>query len=151
MQLTKNFSLAEFVATQHRNIDNTLPSQLMPQAMATAAMLERIRAALSALAGRDVPILISSGYRCPALNSAVGSGATSDHPKAMAVDWIAPAFGTPHQICKALAPQMDALGIGQLIHEFGRWVHVSSRTPSRPNNRIITITSAGARPGIQEA
>jgi uncharacterized protein YcbK (DUF882 family) len=151
MQLTKNFSLAEFVATQHRNIDNTLPSQLMPQAMATAAMLERIRAALSAIAGRDVQILISSGYRCPALNSAVGSNATSDHPKAMAVDWIAPSFGTPYAICKAIAPQIDALGVGQIIHEFGRWVHVSSRTPSRPNNRIITITTAGARPGIQEA
>jgi zinc D-Ala-D-Ala carboxypeptidase len=151
MNLSPHISLAEFVATQHRSIGNTLPTALLPQALETAAMLERIRAALSEIAGHDVPIIISSGYRCPALNAAVGSSATSDHPKALAADWIAPTFGTPHTICKALAPRIDALGIGQIIHEFGRWVHTSSRTPALAKNRVITITAAGTRLGIQEA
>jgi zinc D-Ala-D-Ala carboxypeptidase len=146
-----NFTLAEFVATQHRRIDNTLPTALVPQATGTLAMLERIRAALSEIAGHDVPLIISSGYRCPALNAAVGGSASSDHLKALAADWIAPAFGTPHTVCKALAPRIDALGIGQVIHEFGRWVHTSSRMPALAKNRVITITAAGTRLGIQEA
>ena len=71
--------------------------------------------------------------------------------KRPAFDWKAPAFGTPYQICKALAPQIQVLGIGQLIHEFGAWVHTSTRTPAVASNRVITITAAGTRLGIQEA
>jgi len=151
LKMPNHFTLIEFVATQHRRIDNTLPAGLVPQATNTLAMMERIRAALSEIAGHDVPIIISSGYRCPALNAAVGGSANSDHLKALAADWIAPAFGTPHAVCKALAPRIDALGVGQLIHEFGRWVHASSRMPVLAKNRVITITAAGARLGIQEA
>ena len=91
-----------------RGIDNSIPADLMQNASATLAMMERIRAKLCALAGRDIPISPSSGYRCPALNWAVrkptagpGEDATGDHPKAAAMDWTAPAFGTPRAICEA--------------------------------------------------
>lgn len=151
MNLSPHFTLAEFVATQHRGIDNTLPQALEGQAAETLAMMERIRSALSAIAGREIPVLILSGYRCPALNKAVGGSEKSDHLKAMAADWHAPAFGAPFEICKALAPRIGALGIGQLIHEYGRWIHTSSRTPALASNRVITITAAGTRLGIQEA
>lgn len=151
MNLAPHFTLAEFVATQHRSIDNALPPALEGQAAETLAMLERIRSALSALAGREIPVLVLSGYRCPALNKAVGGSEKSDHLKAVAADWHAPAFGTPFEICKALAPRIGALGIGQLIHEYGRWIHTSSRTPALASNRVITITAAGTRLGIQEA
>lgn len=148
MNLTKHFTLAEFVASSKADelgIDNTLPDVLMPDAIRTAEMLERIREYLSRLAGRDVRVLMTSGYRCPSLNAAVGSGGTSDHLLAKAADWRAPDFGTPFEIATALAPQASVLGIGQLIHEFPgprAWVHTSTRIPSKPQNRIITI-----RPG----
>ena len=148
-----HFTLAEFTRSDvaaRRGIDNTLPEPLVPAAMATLEMLERIRAYLSKLAGHEVPLLLSSGYRSPALNLAVGSSSTSDHPKAAAADWTAPGFGTPLQICQALAPQVGVLGIGQLIHEFGQWVHCSTLMPAKAANRIITITRAGTRVGIQE-
>ena len=51
-----------------------------------------------------------------------------------------------------LAPLVSTLGIGQLILEGVKgkqWVHVSTRTPEKFANRIITITDAGARVGIQ--
>jgi zinc D-Ala-D-Ala carboxypeptidase len=151
--MTPNFTLREFVRSQtatRLGLDNQLPAELMPNARATLQMLERIRAFLSSRAGRDVPLVISSGYRCAAVNAAVGSGAGSDHRQALAADWDAPAFGTPYEICKALAPQVSALGIGQLAHEFGEWVHVSTRVAARPVNRIITISHAGTVPGIFE-
>lgn len=156
MQLSPHFSLAEFTASATaaaRGIDNALPPDLLDNARATAAMLERIREALGRLAGRPVPILITSGYRSLLLNRAVGSKESSDHRRAMAADWSAPSFGTPLQICKALAPQVAGLGIGQLIHECptgaGAWVHTSTRVPERVINRVITISRAGVLVGIQ--
>jgi zinc D-Ala-D-Ala carboxypeptidase len=140
-RLSPHFTVAEFTFSEtaaREGIDNRLPLELQQDAVATALMLERIRAHLSTLAGRTVPIHITSGYRCWPLNSRVGSN-SGDHPGAQAGDWVAPAFGTPQQICEALAPHVSRLGIGQLIHEYGRWVHTSRKVPSNPINRIITI------------
>lgn len=149
-----NFTLDEFTASTtaaRRRIDNTLPDALVPQAWATLALLQTIRAHLSAKAGRDIPIQILSGYRCPALNTAVGGAPSSDHVRAMAADIRAPAFGTPYQVARELAPSVSVLGIGQLIMEFpgpNGWVHVSTRIPDKALNRIITISGQGAQVGV---
>ena len=126
---------------------NAPPPEALHRLQGTAEMLERIRARLG------VPVIVSSGYRGPALNRAVGGATTSDHMSGQAADIVAPAFGTPYQIAKALAPLISVLGIGQLILEGvkgKRWVHVSTRIPDKPVNRVITITDAGAQLGIQE-
>ena len=152
--MTPNFTLAEFVASDtaaRRNIDNRLPEALAPAALSTLEMMERIRAHLSTVAGRDIPVRITSGYRSPALNLAIGGSSTSDHTRAQAVDWRAPTFGTPLECCRALAPHVSTLGIGQLIHEFGAWVHVSTAIPAKPLNRIITIAHSGVTVGLVEA
>ena len=41
--------------------------------------------------------------------------------------------------------------MGQVIHEFGAWVHVSSRIPDTIFNRVLTINNRGTVPGIVEA
>ena len=149
MKLSEHFDLAEFTASDtaaRRGIDNTLPDNLIPTAQATAQMLERIRAELGGL-----PVTVTSGYRCQALNAAIGSSSTSDHPKAMAVDFKCPAYGSPYEVARNLAPLLDMLGIGQLIHEYGQWVHVSTRIPDKIINRVITISSAGTQAGVQRA
>ena len=156
MNLSPHFTIASFVASTRAaqlGIDNSLPPELMANAVATAEMLERIRATLGDRAGYTVPILLTSGYRCPALNTAVGSGITSDHLRAQAADWSAPAFGSPLQICQVLAPLVSMLGIGQLIYECPapgrRWVHASTRLPQKMVNRVITIGPGGAELGVQ--
>lgn len=155
--MTPNFTLVEFTRSgtaARLGIDNTLPAELVPAARGTLAMLERIRAELCRLAGRDVPMAVSSGYRCAALNAAVGSRSTSDHLLAAAADWRADSFGTPYQIAQALAPLVGELGIGQLINEFpskdgsSGWVHTSTRLPAAAVNRVITISKAGTVPGV---
>lgn len=159
MNLTPHFTLAEFTASgkaQELGIANTLPPELMPAARQTAEMLERIRAELSLRAGYTTPVQLSSGYRCPAVNAAVGSGPGSDHIRAAAADFTAPSFGTPLQVCRVLAPLVSILSIGQLIYECPtparRWVHVSTRVPAKVVNRVITIGPGGAvLLGIQEA
>lgn len=150
--LSQHFTLEEFCdssTADRRGIANVLPASLHSQAQDTVDMLERIRAFLTRQADHPVPMVITSGYRCLELNRAIGSSDTSDHIKAMAADWRAPAFGTPYDVCKALAPHVSALGIGQLIHEFGSWIHTSTRTPAKPVNRVITVSQAGTSLGIQ--
>ncbi|MFM2053908.1 MAG: hypothetical protein RL456_1945 [Pseudomonadota bacterium] len=154
MQLTDHFTLDEFTRSDtalRLGIDNTPPAAVIEQLRLTAEMLERVRTFLGARAGFPVPIHISSGYRCQALNRAVNSADTSDHVKGLAVDWTAPKFGTPLEVCRALAPAVDELGVGQLIHEYGRWIHTGVPSPARAVNRVITISSAGTVPGIQAA
>jgi len=148
MQLTPHFSLEEFIATNHRNINNQLPVGLTNNALLTCNMLERIRAYLAMVAGKEIHLFLSSGYRCKQLNDAVGSKDTSDHVKALAADWTAPGFGTPYEVCKALEPQVSNLDIGQLIHEYGRWVHTGAGTPKAGPNRIISISNSGTEIGI---
>jgi zinc D-Ala-D-Ala carboxypeptidase len=150
MQLTPHFSLAELTASstaRRLGIDNTPPPELMPRLVLTAEMLERIRNTLG------VPITVTSGYRGRQVNQAVGGVTSSDHTQGHAVDIVAPGYGTPYQIAKTLAPLVSVLGIGQLILEGVKgkqWVHVSTRVPDKPANRVITITDQGAQLGVQE-
>lgn len=84
MKLTENFHLKEFTrsATAERlNINNTPPISMLPTLVATARRLENIRAILL-----YNPIIISSGYRSVALNTAVKGSSNSDHMKGLAVD-----------------------------------------------------------------
>lgn len=150
MQLTQHFTLAELTAssTAYRlGLDNTPPPELMPRLVRTAEMLERIRSTLG------TPVIVTSGYRSRPVNAEVGGVTSSDHAQGHAADIVAPRYGTPTQIARTLAPLVQVLGIGQLILEGVKgkqWVHVSTRVPDKPANRVITITDAGAQLGIQD-
>lgn len=150
MKLSAHFSLAEFTdsdTARRLGIDNSLPDELLGEAMNTAAMMERIRLFLTERSGHDIGLLPSSGYRCLALNRAIGSKDSSDHVKMMAVDFRAPAFGAPFDVCQALVPVVDALHIGQLIYEH-TWIHVSTRQPDKQLNRILTVQGGGYVCGV---
>jgi len=143
--MTPHFSLLEFIASDtaaRLNINNDLPTELKETAKKTLEMMERIRFHL------DAPIMITSGYRCEALNRAVGSKQGSDHTMAFACDFKAPKAGSPFEIAASLAPNIKTLGIGQLILEFETWVHVSTRIPDKVVNRVITINKDGTKAGI---
>lgn len=151
MKLTPHFTLEEFTRSDRAlrlGIDNSLPLQLTNKALETAHMLERVRAYLCERARKEVPIEVTSGYRCPALNGAVGGAVQSDHQRMMAVDFRAPVFGTPQQICQSLAPAVYSLQIGQLILEYGSWVHISLVVPDKAQNRILTRTASGYSVGV---
>lgn len=82
---TEHFSWAEVEASataSARGIVNRLPAELEPVALYTALRMEEIRSLLR------VPLVITSWYRSPPLNRAVGSGSTSAHLLAGAVDWV---------------------------------------------------------------
>jgi len=158
MNLAPHFSRSEFersnTAARH-GIDNRIPDELLDNARQTAAMLERIRTLLGQMAGKPVPMTVTSGYRALRVNRIIGSSDGSAHTRAHAADWVAPAFGTPTAICRALVPHVDSLGIGQLIDEYpdtgSGWIHVGVPLPTKPDSRIITITRRGTFRGIVHA
>jgi hypothetical protein len=149
LQLSPHFRLWELThsdtADAHK-IDNTPPSIYLPRLIEVANMLERVRTALG-----NVAITVSSGYRCPELNKLVGGQPASDHQFGYAADFEAPEFGSPFHIASFLAPQVQELGIGQMIYEGvsgKRWVHISTREVESPINRVITIHGKQTLVGI---
>lgn len=120
MKLTQHFNLAEFTQSQtatRKGIDNTPNSVVINNLTIVAANMETVRTLLN-----NLPIAISSGYRSPALNKAVGGSKTSAHVDGWACDFICPAFGTPVQIVDKLKD--SDLKFDQIIEE-GTWVHIS--------------------------
>ena len=147
-QLSPHFSLAELTASNKAKllgIDNTPPPELVPRLVMVAEMLERIRSTV------NVPITVTSGYRCQRLNQAVGGVTSSDHTQGHAADIVAPGFSSATALARLLAPLVSVLGIGQLILEGvagKQWVHVSTHSPEKSVNRVLTITDSGISPGI---
>lgn len=136
MQLSKNFKLNEFTASQtatRKGIDNTPAAPIIERLRMLANTLEQVRTLLG-----DNSIRISSGYRCLALNRAIGSGDSSAHVQGYAVDFTCPNFGTPKEVANKIA-QSD-IKYDQIIYEGGNsgWIHLSVD----PRNRrdILTAT-----------
>jgi zinc D-Ala-D-Ala carboxypeptidase len=143
-QLTEHFTLEEFTDSQtaaRRGIDNVPSTKELKNLHRTAETMEKVRDILN-----NHPILISSGYRNHWVNSAVGGSKNSAHTHGLAVDFSCPDFGTPLDICKELEPHMKELGVDQLIHEYGAWVHIGLR--DAPRHQTLTIDTKGARHGF---
>ena len=146
MRLSPHFLLSEFTRSstaEARDIENRPGPEHYANLRQLAATLERVRSALG-----DNPILISSGYRSPALNRAVGGSATSDHANGLAVDFTCPGFGGVRAGCEAIV----AAGIpfDQVIYEQGNteWVHLGIGT--RMRRQVLSWTPArGYVPGIR--
>ena len=99
------------------------------------------------------PIIVTSGYRCPALNTAVGGVANSHHIVGCAADIIGglppppPTGGgdlLPNRYLLDIIVQMQregAIQFTQLIAEKGyRWLHISY-VPGMLRNQIIDINT----------
>lgn len=92
--------------------------------------MERIRGMLG------VPVFVTSGYRSPAANAAVGGAVASQHTIGQAADFIAPEAGTPLSICRRIAQHQQEIHFDQLIYE-GTWVHVSF-VVAKPRGSVLT-------------
>jgi zinc D-Ala-D-Ala carboxypeptidase len=148
MQLSTHFTLAEFTASQwaaRAGIENEPGPVELENLKRLAMTMEMVRYALGA------PILITSGYRCPEVNRHVGGSSTSMHVQGLAADFIAPGFGTPYQVAQKLL-SVEAIKFDQLIHEYGRWVHLGlAVTGKEPRLQALSIFSPGRYlPGIVE-
>ena len=118
----KYFTIAELTRSttaRLRGIDNTPSQQVINNLTALVDnVLDPLREAW------DAPIHVNSGYRCPALNKAVGGAPASQHMLGEAAD-ITAGSRAKNQSLYSLLRQLD-LPIDQAINEYDfSWLHVS--------------------------
>lgn len=141
MQLTAHFSLEELTASEtaaRSGINNTPPQTLMPNLAELARGLEQLREVLGGCS-----IHVNSGYRSPQLNKLIGGASNSRHMDGLAADIVCPQFGSPLDVCRAIAG--SGIPLDQVIHEFGKWCHVSFPPPGQAGRgQLLTIASAAS-------
>jgi zinc D-Ala-D-Ala carboxypeptidase len=143
VKLSPNFSLAELTRSETatrlalRNVPDTAEIALLTRVC--TEILEPVRACF----GR--PVMVSSGYRSPALNRAIpGSSATSEHCFGRAADFSVPGVSNA-EVARWIAGGGLPLGFGQVILEAytpgvpaSGWVHCSIRT-AKHDGKVLTM------------
>ncbi len=137
------FTLTELTASataERLAIDNTPPRAARTMlTILVEQLLDPIRRRYGS------PILVTSGYRCPALNSAVGGVPHSHHIVGCAADIVGgPRSTEANRHLFLLIVQMqreDRIRFTQLIAEQGyRWLHISY-VPGMLRNQVIDVNT----------
>lgn len=139
-----NWPLSRLVASdtaKRKGIDNTPPDELMENLARLSRTMHRIEEAL-VKAHPKAKIWIESGYRCPALNKAVGGSKTSSHMNGCAADIKVSGISV---LQLALLVQSVVTDFDQIIWEFGRWVHLGVKSAERPPRRQLLTASKNSR------
>lgn len=138
-QISEHFTWKEFLwsdtAAADDSISNVPAGPFVLENLKTlAAVMEKVRAICD-----DNPVTISSGYRSPETNAAVGGADNSAHLHGLACDFVIPGYGDVTDIVQAIQPAMIELGIDQLIHE-GTWVHLGlAIPPAKPRYSCFAV------------
>jgi hypothetical protein len=138
--LSPNFTLEELVRSEtavRLGIDNTPSPEVVENLTTLAAYLEGVRARVKDTFGPGTALAVTSGYRSPAVNAAVGGKPTSYHCLGLAADVHVPG-GDVLTLAREVAAWFK--DYDQLIHEFGAWVHVGLPRPGEaPRVEQLTI------------
>lgn len=134
--MAKFFTVKELTksTTAQRKGINNIPSKEQEQNL--IALIENILDPLREAYGR--PIIVTSGYRCPALNKAIGGAKSSQHMAGQAAD-IRTIEDTVAENKKLFdLVQKLKLPFDQLIDEHNfDWVHVSYSDRNRREVKAI--------------
>jgi zinc D-Ala-D-Ala carboxypeptidase len=147
IMLSEHFALSEFVASDTasaQGIDNTPTPEAMMGLEQLAPVMEKVR---NILGGH--PITITSGYRCPELNAAVGGAPDSAHLYGLACDFVCES--SAYVVCCALEGHVVELGIDQLILESGggEWTHLAIAGPAETaRHECLQIDANGTNYGF---
>lgn len=141
MQLSEHFSLDEATYSEtavRLGINNQPNEQQLENMKKAAAGLEQLRAVSG-------PLRINSWLRLPDVNVAVGGSKVSSHMDGWAID-VSSTKMTPIELCH----KVEELGIkfDQMIHEFGRWMHISFAPEMRQQKLTIFKPEGKYKPGI---
>lgn len=136
--ISENFSYREFEVTDipNLNYENVIRDASVRDSVKALVLnvLQPLRDAWGA------PLAINSGYRCPAVNKAVGGVSTSQHTKGEAAD-VCPfgrnGHGSASEI-KRLAKMVIDLGLpfDQVIL-YPSFVHISHKLDGQQRGRVL--------------
>ena len=140
MRLTANFTLAELVRSQtalRRGIPNNPgPQEIAALRLLCENVLQPVRDHFGA------PVHVSSGYRSPRLNRAIGGSASSQHVLGEAADFVVSGQNNL-AVCRWMERRLN---YDQLIYEFGEagWIHCSF-SADRMRNMELTAKRISGR------
>lgn len=141
MNLSPHFTLEEatYSETAVRLGINNQPSPTQLENMKkAAAQLEAVRE----LSG---PMRVNSWLRLPEVNVAVGGSKVSSHMDGWAID-CSSSKHTPYELCQMV--KKAGIKFDQMIHEYGRWMHISFAPEMRQQELTIFKPEGKYKPGI---
>ncbi|GLO51309.1 Peptidase M15 [compost metagenome] len=143
MLISPHFTLDEMTVSQlaaREGLDNKPPADARANLQLLCNALEQVRALFGA------PVIVSSGYRSPAVNQRIGGTLTSKHLQGLAADFTVIEV-SPREVVRRISE--SAIPFDQLILEFDNWVHLSV-SRSAPRRQVLTIRKGtGYLPGLQ--
>lgn len=149
MKLTPHLSLEEFTYSSTalaRGIDNSLTPENPAHAKIISNLTNLCKEVLEPLrAIVNEPIIISSGYRCPALNKAVGGVSNSQHMTGEACDiHLSDQTKLREWFTYLMDGQFDQLILERASKTSSHyWIHVSCKSdPSKNRHQVKYITKA---------
>ena len=141
MQLSEHFTLEEATYSEtaiRMNINNQPDGRQMANMKSAAEHLEAVRNVTGALR-------VNSWLRLPDVNVAVGGSKISSHMDGWAIDCSSSAH-TPYELCQLVLKA--GIEFDQMIHEYGRWMHISFAPEMRQQELTIYKPEGKYKPGI---
>lgn len=141
MLLSKDFMLSEFTDT-----DTGLPNNPSQDEIRNLKLL--VQKVLQPVRDKFGVINVTSGFRSPEVNSAVGGSATSDHVHGRAADIQCEDMATVFKYIRKNLP------FKQLIWEFGtdaqpKWIHVAYDANNNKGEVLKAIKKGGKTKYVQ--
>ena len=141
MNLSPHFTLDELTRSQYAarmGLSNEPDSNIIANLKRLAGLLEQVRAEIGK------PIIVTSGYRSPAVNAGIGGSKQSQHMFGCAADIRALGM-SPDDLMLCITG--SAIKYDQLIREFDSWVHISvpNRPDLKPRMQRLIIDKEGTR------
>jgi len=141
MLLSRNFTLAELTDT-----DTGLPNNPSQEEIRNLKLL--VQKVLQPVRDKFGVINVTSGYRSPGVNSAVGGSATSDHVHGRAADIQCEDMAEVFKYIRKYLP------FKQLIWEFGtdaqpKWIHIAYDANNNKGEVLKAIKKGGKTKYIQ--
>ena len=144
MNFPPHFSLEELTRSQsaiRAGIKNNPSEEEERNLIKLAWFLETLREKLRKHYQKRLIIIVSSGFRCELLNVMIGGSKNSAHQKGLAADITCPGL-TPLELSRFINENMEEFD--QVIHEFGRWVHLGLSN-SMPRHEDLTASKEDGR------
>jgi zinc D-Ala-D-Ala carboxypeptidase len=141
MNLSEHFSLDEATYSEtaiRLNINNQPDERQLANMKSAAEQLEAVRNVTGALR-------VNSWLRLPDVNLAVGGSKVSSHMDGWAIDCSSSAH-TPYALCQLVIKA--GIKFDQMIHEYGRWMHISFAPEMRQQALTIYKPEGKYKPGI---
>ncbi len=141
MNLSEHFTLEEATYSEtaiRMNINNQPDERQLENMKSAAAQLEAVRAL-------SVPLRVNSWLRLPDVNVAVGGSKVSSHMDGWAID-VSSSKHTPLELCRMV--EGAEIKFDQMIHEFGRWMHISFAPEMRQQKLTIFKPEGKYKVGI---